>query len=64
MLNIGGLTVTEAVRQLNAGDITSVKLVVALCYRAGNVGVALNLVTQTNFRQALRMAEHCDQVRK
>ena len=55
---------TEAVRQLNAGDITSVKLVVALCYRAGNVGVALNLVTQTNFRQALRMAEHCDQVRK
>ena len=57
MQEIGGMTVTEVVQKLNDRSLTSKALVVALCSRAGTVGLDLGLITETNFFWALSKAE-------
>lgn len=64
MQEIGALSVTEAVRRLNSGSLTSRVLVAALSFRAGTVGLELRLITESNFAWALRAAAECDQKRR
>jgi len=57
-------TVTELMRMLNDDEVTSEQILVTYHRRAITIGRDLELITESNFKNALELARKCDEIRK
>lgn len=49
---------------LNTGELTSEEIVICYWIRASTIGREMNLIGDTNLKEALDEARRCDEIRK